>query len=154
MSALNSHMVGTDRRSEQLSMLNRAEGHQSIWLPATGLFGTPCATPLETWWALEDLWIRLARAGHLSVADADHLQLPGFRTAHVATDLRDAVFDTERYGWQQGLDRGSFVRTLAYEGDDLICSLTPTDAMRRWPDGPTLEVLRIALLARLRRWSC
>lgn len=109
------------------------------------------APPLETWWALEDLWLRLHRLGHLQLVDRDTIRLPGFRHCDLAEDLRSAVFETRRYGWRLGLERGSFVRTLEYRGDDLACLLTPAAAMVRWPDAATLVIVRAALFVRLER---
>lgn len=110
-----------------------------------------CPSPLDTWWSLEDLWLRVHQAGRLRVVDADTLLLPCWRHWHADPALRAAVFDLERYAWgsSSSLERGSFVRTLEYVGDDLVCRLTPAAAMRRWPDGLTLVLLRAALVARL-----
>jgi len=108
--------------------------------------------PVEVWWGLEDLWIRLHRAGRLKVQGADTLLLPSFRHRATADELGQAVFDVMRYGWRVGLARGSFVQTLHYDGDDLICTLAPTCAMANWPDGQLLIHLRAKPLARM-EWS-
>lgn len=110
-----------------------------------------CPSPLDTWWSLEDLWLRLHQAGRLLVVDRDTLLLPYWRHWQVDPALRAAVFDVQRYAWSTSLrpERGSFVRTLEYAGDDLVCRLTPAMAMQGWPDGPTLVLLRAALFVRL-----
>jgi hypothetical protein len=110
-----------------------------------------CPSPLDTWWSLEDLWLRLHEAGRLHAIDADTLLLPCWRHWHADPALRAAVFDLERYAWgsSSSLERGSFVRTLDYVGGDLVCRLTPAAAMQGWPDGPALALLRAAFFLRL-----
>lgn len=110
-----------------------------------------CHSPLETWWNLEDLWLRLRQEDRLQVVDPNTLLLPHWRHWQADPALRAAVFDLERYAWgsPSGSARGSFVRTLEYAGDDLVCQLTPPAAIQGWPDGPTLVLLRTALFVRL-----
>lgn len=122
------------------------------WLPGQHRSGRDtCPSPLDTWWSLEDLWQRVHQAGRLQVVDADTLLLPCWRHWHADPALGAAVFDLERYAWGSSsrLERGGFVRTLDYVGDDLVCRLTPAAAVRGWPDGPKLLLLRAALLVRL-----
>lgn len=110
-----------------------------------------CPSPLETWWSLEDLWLRLHQADRLRVVDSNTLLLPNWRHWQADPALRAAVFDVQRYAWSSSSrpERGSFVRTLEYAGDDLVCRLTPAAAVQGWPDGPTLVLLRAALFVRL-----
>lgn len=110
-----------------------------------------CPSPLDTWWSLEDLWLRLHQARRVQVLDANTLLLARWRHWHADPALRAAVFDLERYAWgaSSSLERGSFVRTLDYIGDDLVFRLTPAAAVRGWPDGPTLVLLRAAFFTRL-----
>jgi hypothetical protein len=122
------------------------------WLPGHHRNGQDTRpSPLDTWWSLEDLWLRLHQARRLQVVDANTMLLPRWRHWHADPALRAAVFDLERYAWgaSSSLERGSFVRTLDYVGDDLVCRLTPSAAMRDWPDGPTLVLLRAAFFVRL-----
>lgn len=122
------------------------------WLPGHHLNEQDgCPSPLDTWWRLEDLWLRLHEAGRLQVVDADTLLLPHWQHWHADPALRAAVFDLERYAWvsSSSLERGSFVRTLDYAGGDLVCRQTPAAAMQGWPDGSALVLLRAAFFVRL-----
>lgn len=107
--------------------------------------------PLEVWWSLEDLWLRLHQVGRLQVVDADTLVLPCWRHWQADPALRAAVFDVDGYAWGSAWrsDRGSFVRALDYDGDDLVCRLTPASDVQGWPDGASLVLLRAALFVRL-----
>lgn len=124
----------------------------ATWLPGRlRIEEDSCLSPMETWWNLEDLWLRLRQADRLQVVDPNTLLLPHWRHWQVDPALRAAVFDLARYAWgsPSGSERGSFVLTLEYAGDDLVCRLTPAAALQGWPDGPTLVLLRAALFVRL-----
>ena len=121
-------------------------------------------TPLDAWWATEDLWRRTARHLALQVrsddSDESHLIFYGFRhwTGADASDLRHRFFDTELYGWQVGgrdgcrasqATRGSLVRLLDYEGDSLKLTLTPHRQIERAPQGTEVSFLIKACLIEL-----
>ncbi len=114
------------------------------------------SSPQETWWALEDLWSRLAMCCPVSVethGDTQHVVLGRFRHAHHGdiASLRHHVFDTETYAWQASKQRGSFVRLLEYRGDDLVCTLTGLRRIDGWPDGSDLVWQVKGFLLRLGR---
>ena len=113
-------------------------------------------SPQETWWALEDLWSRLAMCCPVSVetdGDVHRVVLVGFRHAHHGDTaaLRSHVFDTETYAWRASGERGGFVRLLEYRGDDLVCSLTGLRRIDAWPDGSELVWQVKGFLLRLGR---
>jgi len=99
--------------------------------------------PQEIWWALEDLWSRLAMCCSVTVeAQGDTYQviLPDFRHARSgdAGELRQHVLDTETYTWRTGCLRGEFARLIEYRDDDLVCAMTSLRRIETWPDGPEL----------------
>lgn len=121
------------------------------WFPDRSLLETHGEiAPLQVWWSLEDLWLRLHRAGRLRSAEPDTLVLPGFRKRAIDDELGQFALEYERYDWRVGIERGSFLRSLHFDSDDLLCQLTPSSVMLRWPEGRTLMQLRTALLWRLR----
>jgi hypothetical protein len=110
----------------------------------------------EVWWALEDLWARLATCCPVSVdgdGEVHQLVLVGFRHAREGdvAALRQHVFDTETYTWRAAGQRGEFVRLLEYRGDDLVCTLTSLRRVGGWPDGPELVWQVRGFLLRLQR---
>jgi hypothetical protein len=110
----------------------------------------------EVWWALEDLWARLATCCPVSVdgdGEVHQLVLVGFRHAREGdvAALRQHVFDTETYTWRAAGQRGEFVRLLEYRGDDLVCTLTTLRRIDAWPDGKELIWQVKGLLLRLQR---
>lgn len=111
--------------------------------------------PQEVWWAVEDLWLRLAALLPMSV----HLEqgqlllvVQAFRLAVCGEvgDLRAAILDSETYTWRQQNERDAFVRLIEFRGDDLVYVLTPLNQMRRWSRGPDLVLQVQGLLAKLR----
>jgi hypothetical protein len=110
----------------------------------------------EVWWALEDLWLRLAACCAVSVevqGDVYQLVLGGFRYAisGAVGALRPRVFDVETYTWRWASQRGEFVRLLEYRNDDLVCTLTPFRRIGAWAEGADLVCQVRALLVRLQR---
>lgn len=110
----------------------------------------------EVWWALEDLWLRLAACCAVSVevqGDVYQLVLGGFRYANSGAvgALRPRVFDVETYTWRWASQRGEFVRLLEYRNDDLVCTLTPFRRIGAWAEGADLVCQVRALLVRLQR---
>lgn len=65
--------------------------------------------------------------------------------------LRLLVLDIEAFAWHCEGRRGSFVRLLRYDNDDLIFDLTPLGTVARWPDGEAVGWMMRSLLGRLRR---
>ena len=121
-----------------------------------------CVGPLEVWWALEDLWLRTAQTRAVTVRPAG--QAPQIVIHRLKTDcepltdeLRWPLLNLETYRWQQVELAGSYVTFLDYEGQDLVCTLTPFRVIEGWPEGPDLVCLVRAFLLRLREmpnlWS-
>ncbi len=115
-------------------------------------------SPLEVWWALEDLWMRAAQCMAVTV----QLSGPAMRiVVHrlratwdpPAADLRRPLIDLDTYRWRQDGQGGSFVTFIEAEGDDLVCTLTPTRVIEGWPDGGDVVCLVRALLLRLREMT-
>ena len=116
------------------------------------------ASPVEVWWALEDLWLRAAQCMAVTV----ELREPAMRIVvhrlraswdNPAAALRRHLIDLDTYRWRQGGHHGqggSFVTLLEAEGEDLVCTLTPTRVIEGWPDGADLVCLVRAFLLRLR----
>jgi len=121
-------------------------------------------TPLDAWWAIEDLWCRIAQYLAVEVRSDEsgdqQLIFHGFRhwTGREARELRYCLLDTERYGWHvddsegcragQGA-RGSLVRMLDYEGDSLKVTLTPYRQIERAPQGTEVSFFIRAYLLEL-----
>jgi len=112
-------------------------------------------SPQDVWYGVEDLWLRLA--AELPVwADSDgpvwRVVLSGFRHARDASmaDLRWRALDSNVFMWQLSGQRGAFVRLIAYDGNDLVYTLSPLTVIDRWPQGEDLGWQVRGLLARLR----
>jgi T5orf172 domain len=112
-------------------------------------------SPLEAWWALEDLWLRAAQGMAVTV----DLCGPVMRiTVHrlragwdgPMAELRRPLLDLDTYRWRQDGQAGCFVSLLAPEGEDVVATLTPTRVIEGWPDGGDLVYLVRALLLRLK----
>lgn len=115
----------------------------------------PDRSPLEVWYAVEDLWLRLA-AGlpvHVdTVGPAWRLVIQGFRQAHAGRmqDLRPPALDADLFTWRLDGRRGAFVQAIAYDGDDLVFCVTAPTTIERWPQGEDLGWQVRGLLDRLR----
>ena len=112
--------------------------------------------PQDTWWALEDLWSRLAMHCPVRVereGDTHHVVLEGFKRASdgPVAALQRVVMDAVTYRWRAGGGRGDFVRSIEYRGDDLVCTLAGLRLIESWPDGPDLVWQVKGLLLRLGR---
>jgi hypothetical protein len=114
--------------------------------------------PIETWWALEDLWSRLAMSGQISVAGQEGAQavvIHDFRFAYTGPvgALRNEVMDLDTYRWQAKGTCGEFVKLIDYRGDDLVCTLATMRLIETWPDGEDLIWQVKGFLLRLHRQS-
>jgi hypothetical protein len=107
----------------------------------------PCAQAV--WWGLEDLWLRFAALGCLSVEQGVFVVVHNLRHAGSAGELRSFALDAETYQSRAGGRIRTFVRTIAFRGDDLVCELTPATVIARWPDGEGLALQVRAFLARM-----
>lgn len=115
--------------------------------------------PQDTWWALEDLWTRIAMHCPVSTerdGDSPLLTFTGFkRIWDCPTDvIRRQVMDMQTYRWRAQGIQGDFVRTIDCRGDDLLCQLTSSRLMEKWPDGGDLVWQVRSFLVRLERTRC
>ena len=112
--------------------------------------------PQDTWWALEDLWSRLAMHCPVRVereGDTHHVVIEGFKRAGegAVAALRSVVMDAATYRWRAAGRCGDFVRSIEYRGDDLVCTLAGLRLIESWPDGPDLVWQVEGFLLRLGR---
>ena len=137
----------TDRPARLLAMQAEAPHRDAVSIE-TG--------PQDTWWALEDLWSRLAMHGCVSVlveGDTHELVIHGFRHAWDGAigSLRREVMDLDTYRWQAGGARNEFVKFIDYRGDDLVCTLATLRLIETWPEGGDLIWQVKGFLLRLKR---
>jgi hypothetical protein len=118
--------------------------------PQASAVSEPCAQAV--WWGLEDLWLRFAALGLLSVEQGVFVVLHDLRHAG-ASELRSFALDAETYQSRAGGRIRAFVRTIAFRGDDLVCELAPTTVIARWPDGEGLALQVRAFVARMAAMS-
>jgi len=121
------------------------------------------AVPIETgpqdaWWALEDLWSRLAMHCPVTVEREDNVHrvvIADFRPAWDGSiaALRMEVMDTNTYCWHAAGTHNEFVKLIEYRGDDLVCTLASLRQIESWPDGPDLVWQVKGFLMRLQRMS-
>ena len=140
----------TDRRARLSPMLSEA--------PPSGAVSIEVG-PQDTWWALEDLWARLAMYTPVTVersGDTHHVVIGDFRQAWTGpvSALRKEVMDLHTYGWDAAGTHGSFVRLIDYRSDDLVCTLATLRLIGSWPDGEELVWQVKTFLLRLGRMSC
>ena len=112
--------------------------------------------PVDTWWALEDLWSRLAMHGRVSVdmrGDAHELVIHDFRHAWDGPvgALRGEVMDLGTYRWHAAGAHNEFVKLIDYRGDDLVCTLATMRLIQSWPEGDDLIWQVKGFLLRLQR---
>lgn len=124
----------------------------------------------ETWSAVEDLWLRLARhpAMHSAVvtdsATGEYLML--FRIDGKDVDgkisqdgmdwnrtearaLLNAAADHGSYAWSQDGSHGNLAADIYWIGNTLVIELTRKERMFRWPEGESLVWAVQALLTRM-----
>jgi len=109
-------------------------------------------SPLHTWWMVEDLMSRLAMHCPITIheGDAPEVVVHGLRTSSLGA-LRQAALDPDSYQcWRDGWPL-AFVRTLAFEGDDLVLQFTSSKVIERWDDDTDLVWQVKGFLARLKR---
>jgi hypothetical protein len=139
----------------------RAGANQHSWLvPLVDADIEPVefsgTAPIDTWWAIEDLWTRLAGCMAIRVdndGDVFRVVLPRFRRAGDALGLRMAVLDLDTYRWATSDGAGSFVSLVDYAGDDLVLQMPSIRQIERWPDGADMVWQVKGFLLRLRRMS-
>jgi hypothetical protein len=122
--------------------------------PQASAVPEPCAQAV--WWGLEDLWLRFAALGCLSLEQGRagvFVVVHNLRHAGSAGELRSFALDAETYQCRAGGRIRTFVRTIAFRGDDLVCELTPAPVIARWPDGEGLALQVRAFVARMAAMS-
>jgi hypothetical protein len=164
----NPHLHQVSARSSRALQLPRLPT-QSVELPGPihprerGADAACESSPQEVWWRLEDLWLRLAALGLLCIERGDagiNVILRNLRHAHAgvgvdgAGELRAIALDAETYQSRQDGRIRSFVRTLEYRSADLVCELSTTTAIARWPDGEGLALQVRGFMARLAAMQC
>lgn len=108
---------------------------------------------LDTWYRVEDLWLRLGTLLPLAVEshrDQRCLHWLGLRRL-VEPDtglLRRSAAEPNTYQWREAGQRRSLVKLLAWQQDDLLLDLMPTRQLQRWADGDALAALLHGHLAR------
>jgi hypothetical protein len=114
-------------------------------------------TPQEVWWALEDLWLRLAARNLIAIENNNGwtIVMRRMRDApNEADELRALVLDVQTYQSYVAGRRHSFVRTLAFRGEDLVCEFQDFNVIARWPEGEGLVWQVRGFLARLTALGC
>lgn len=109
-------------------------------------------SPLDTWWVIEDLLSRLAMHCPITIREGDvpEVVVHGLRTASLGA-LRQAALDPDSYQcWRSGRPL-AFVRTLAFDGDDLVLQFMSCKVIERWDDDTDLVWQVKGFLARLKR---
>lgn len=127
-----------------------------LTLPATPAGAVSIETgPQDTWWAVEDLLSRLAMHCAISVGRHDGLQvvLHGLRrmTEGAVGALRRAALDPDTYQCRRHGRWVAFVRTIDFQGDDLVLDFAPTKVIERWEEGTDLPWQMRSFLVRLER---
>ena len=114
--------------------------------------------PLDAWWALEDLWSRLAMHGRISVdsqGDSHEVVIHDFRHAWDGPvgAARREVMDLDTYRWHAAGTSNEFAKCIDYRGDDLVCTLASMRLIETWPEGGDLIWQVKGFLLRLQRQS-
>lgn len=112
---------------------------------------TSCGA-LDTWYRVEDLWLRLGRLLPLALhADREQRRLHWIGLRHLTHTghlvLRSCVVDIETYRWREQDSRCTLVTLLGWEGDDLLLTLMPSRTLRRWAEGDGVDQLLGAFVA-------
>jgi hypothetical protein len=107
----------------------------------------------ETWSAMEDVWLRLLACTTIRICNGEHptVRVEDFKTrvAGPLLDLRLAALDADLYTCRDGSGVRPIVRLIAYEGDDLLLTLTPLQVIRRWPGGGAVALQLQAFMSSL-----
>ena len=123
------------------------------------LHDDPERTPQDVWCDIEDLWLRIARLlpTRTEVGGTTwRFAVSGMReTLHPEIGhLSVAALNVRTYRWQLDGQRGSFVRSIDFEGNDLIFTTASISTIARWPQGDDLGWQVKAFFARLRTRQC
>jgi hypothetical protein len=65
-------------------------------------------------------------------------------------ELRFRALDTQVFTWRLHGQRGAFVKLIAYEGDDLVFTVSTLATIERWPHAQDVGWQVRGLLGRLR----
>ena len=119
------------------------------------IFASAEQAPQDVWFGIEDLWLRMAAllpARADCVGGAWQVRFAGFRHAGDGdmAELRVRALDVDTFSWHLAGERGAFVRLIAYEGDDLVFTVTSIPTIVRWPQGDDLGWQVKGFLARMR----
>ena len=114
--------------------------------------------PQAVWWALEDLWLRLAQVCPVTVDRREpRITVHGPQRWIVESagqgELRAAALEPGRYRCDVDGRVRSFVRSIEIKGDDLVLQLMPPSVVERWPQGPELAQQVRGFLVRLEQNS-
>lgn len=115
--------------------------------------------PQDTWYALEDLWSRLAMHCPVTVerdGDTHHVVIAGLKGMRDGPlgALRGEVMAPRTYRWYAAGAQGDFVGVIDFRGDDLVCTLATLRLIASWSDGDELVWQVKGFLLRLERMSC
>jgi hypothetical protein len=123
--------------------------------PSDSAFAPPPAeaSALDTWYRVEDLWLRLGALLPLAVqADREQrcLHWLGMRklVEPGSLQLRSCALNLETYQWRDAGQRRSLVTLMDWEQDDLLLQLMPTRQLQRWAEGDVVADLLRGHLAR------
>lgn len=111
------------------------------------------AGALDTWYRVEDLWLRLgARLPLVVEADREQrcLHWLGLRrqVEPAIALLRGHAASLDTYQWREAGQRCSLVTLMDWEQDDLLLHLMPTRQLQRWAEGDAVADLLRGHLAR------
>ncbi|MFG6468393.1 GIY-YIG nuclease family protein [Roseateles sp. BYS87W] len=113
--------------------------------------------PQTQWWLIEDLLLRIVHHRRVSVRATPELALVIHQVRQVPMELggewyllRQRALDTSTYQCWDGPRPLNFVKTLAYEEDDLVLTFMPTSVIERWSGGHDLAWQVKGLIARMK----
>lgn len=115
-------------------------------------------SPEDAWYAVEDLWLRLAQRLPVHTAlDGTRWQVAviggGACPDREVRTLLSAALDPARYEWRLDGLRGSFALSIVRDGDDLLVTIPSLSSIARWPGGSDVGWQLAGLLTRLRNRS-
>jgi len=104
------------------------------------------AGALDTWYRVEDLWLRLGARLPLALeVDREQrcLHWLGLRrqVEPAIALLRSHAVNLDTYQWHEAGQRRSLVTTMDWEQDDLLLHLMPSRQLQRWADGDAVADL-------------
>jgi T5orf172 domain len=109
------------------------------------------SSALDTWYRVEDLWLRMANVLPLALEpelEQRRLYWVGLRRMNGPDSflLRSHALDANTYGWHEQGCRRSLVTLMDWESDDLLLHLMPSRQLQRWPEGDVVDQLLAAFL--------